>query len=165
MLNGVDDASYGKRDNPVFADTKIGTVPMKIDRLIMLLPCSSLDDLRLDRNLDEATELLSGWSALWHPALIHSAQGVPSWFPATQPPQYPKDYVIVLADCCRSLLPDGWLAEAEAYGAVVLQKLKNRAEVVDAALKRSRKRFASQSSRIWRPISLPWVIAGWLSNF
>jgi len=109
---------------------------MKIDRLLTLLPCSSLDDLRLNRNPEEAEELLSAWSALWHPALIDCAGAMPAWFPANQPPQEPAGSLIVLPDCCLPLLPDGWLAEADASGALVLPKLKHRPEIVSAAMER-----------------------------
>ena len=107
---------------------------MKIDRLLTLLPCSSLEDLKLDRSPEEAEELLSAWSALWHPALIDSAQVMPSWSPADQPPQEPVGSLIILPDCCQSLLPTGWLAEAEASGAAVLRKFKHRTEMVNAGL-------------------------------
>ena len=107
---------------------------MKIDRLLTLLPCSSLGDLQLDRSPEEAEELLSAWSALWHPALIDSAQVMPSWSPADQPPLEPAGSLIILPDCCQSLLPAGWLARAEASGAVILRKFKHRTEMVCAAL-------------------------------
>ncbi len=109
---------------------------MKIDRLITLLPCSSLEDLRLDRNPQQSEELLSAWSALWHPALIDSAQTVPVWHPADHPPQEPAGSLIILPECCESLLPDDWLSEAEASGVLLLRKLKNRPEMVAAALER-----------------------------
>jgi alpha-mannosidase len=107
---------------------------MNIDNLSILLPCSSLADLRLDRGPEEAEELLSAWSALWHPALIDSAQTMPSWYPADQPPPDPAASLIILPDCCESLLPDGWLAAAEESGALLLRKLKHRAEMVSTAL-------------------------------
>jgi alpha-mannosidase len=109
---------------------------MKIDRLSTLLPCSSLEDLRLDRNPDECEELLSAWSALWHPALIHSSQAVPGWYPADQPPPEPAGSLIVMPECCEPLVPDGWPAKAEASGALLLRKLKHRPEMVQAALER-----------------------------
>ncbi len=103
-------------------------------RLLVLLPCSSLEDLRLDRNAEEAEELLSAWSALWHPSLIASTQTMPGWFPATEPPQEPAKSLIILPECCQPLLPEAWLDQAEASGAVVLRKLKHRSEMVGAAL-------------------------------
>jgi alpha-mannosidase len=109
---------------------------MKIDRLITLLPCSDLEDLRLNRNPDESEELLSAWSALWHPALIDAAQAMPGWHPADHPPPESAGSLIVLPECCEPLLPDGWLTRAEASGVVLLRKFKHRPEMVQAALER-----------------------------
>ncbi len=109
---------------------------MKIDRLFTLLPCSGLEDLRLDRNAEEAEELLSALSALWHPTLIDIAEAMPAWFPAAQPPQELSGSLIILPECCEALLPEGWLTGCETSGALVLRKLKHRWEMVEAALAR-----------------------------
>ena len=47
--------------------------------LIVLLPCSGLESLTLQRSSSEAEELLAGWSALYHPALIAGAGKTPRW--------------------------------------------------------------------------------------
>ncbi|MGA2060406.1 MAG: hypothetical protein ABSG67_07995 [Thermoguttaceae bacterium] len=109
---------------------------MKIDLLTTLLPCSNLEDLRLDRNPDESEELLSAWSALWHPALIDAAQAMPGWHPADHPPQESAGSLIVLPECCEPLLPEGWLVRAEASGVLLLRKFKHRPDIVQAALER-----------------------------
>ena len=47
---------------------------MKIERLLTILPCSSLKDLRLERNPDEAEELLSQFVILYpNEALVRTA--------------------------------------------------------------------------------------------
>jgi alpha-mannosidase len=107
---------------------------MKIDRLTTILPCSNIEELRLDRNSDESEELLSAWSALWHPALIDAAQTIPGWVPADQPPPDPTGSLMILPECCESLLPDGWLERAANSGVVLLRKIKYRPEMVQAAL-------------------------------
>jgi hypothetical protein len=108
---------------------------MKIDRLYTLLPCSGLEDLRLQRDAEECEELLSAWTALWHPGLIAAAGTVPDWHPADQPPLETTGSLFALPECCEGLLPDGWTAEAEASGALLLRKFKHRPEIVQAALK------------------------------
>ena len=65
---------------------------MKFQDLIVLLPCQSLEDFSLDRQADDAEEILSAYSALWHPALLASAQDVPKWVAAEDPPQEPADH-------------------------------------------------------------------------
>ncbi len=49
---------------------------MSWDELILLLPCQSLEDLHLEREAAEAEELLGGWSALYHPALVAATHNV-----------------------------------------------------------------------------------------
>ncbi len=106
------------------------------NRLIALFPCQTLEDFDLERREEEAEQLLSAWSALWHPALLADTQTIPGWLPASCPPLESSGNLIVVPDCCESSLPDGWLAEAEAAGACVLRKLQRRDQIVAAALER-----------------------------
>ncbi|MEN6457680.1 MAG: hypothetical protein ABFC63_02015 [Thermoguttaceae bacterium] len=109
-------------------------MPMKLDRLVALLPCSSLEDLDLQRRDEDAEQLLSAWSSLWHPALLAAAKRIPVWQPADTPPSEPCGSLFVIPDCCATLLPDGWIAEAEQGGAWVLRNFENRDQMVAAAL-------------------------------
>ncbi len=109
---------------------------MKFDQLVSLLPCQSLESFDLQRQEDDAEQLLSAWSALWHPLLLASARAIPRWLPAESPPQEPSNYLIILADCCEPLLPEDWLRQAEAAGACVLRKLPHRDAMLAAALER-----------------------------
>ena len=59
----------------------------EFDRLVALLPCQSLEDFDLQRKEEDAEQLLSAWSALWHPLLLASARAIPRWLPAASPPQ------------------------------------------------------------------------------
>jgi alpha-mannosidase len=106
---------------------------MKFEQLVVLLPCSSLEDLSLNREAAEAEELLSAWSALYHPVLVGAAGNTPQWFQAGGPPPDLTDKLIILPDCCESQLPPDWLSEAEAAGAAVVRG-KNREQMVAAAL-------------------------------
>jgi len=107
---------------------------MKFDRLGVLLPCRSLEDFSLRRNADEAEQILSAWSALWHPGLIAATQQVPTWFPAAEPPASPEGCLMTLPRCADISLPDGWLENAEAAGARILADLPDRPSMVAAAL-------------------------------
>ncbi len=109
---------------------------MKFDQLTVLLPCLSLEDFALSRSSEESEQLLSGWSALWHPALIHATGTVPSWAPAESPPAEPSGHLVIVPDCSGELLPDDWLAQAEEANACVLRGLKTRPEMIAAILER-----------------------------
>ena len=52
---------------------------MAYQQLITLLPCHSLDDFPFHLEGESADEILAGYCALWHPALIHAARTVPTW--------------------------------------------------------------------------------------
>lgn len=106
---------------------------MKFEQLVVLLPCNSLEDLSLNREAAEAEQLLSAWSALYHPVLLGTTGNTPQWFQAGGPPPDLTDKLIILPDCCESLLPPDWLSEADAAGTAVIRG-KNRAQMIDAAL-------------------------------
>ncbi|KKK64083.1 hypothetical protein LCGC14_2987790, partial [marine sediment metagenome] len=107
---------------------------MKLEQLIILLPCHSLEDFTLRRSTDEAEQLLCAWSSLWHPALLADAQVVPGWRPAEDPPEDLAGHLVTLPDCCKELLPADWLETAEASGACVLHGMQDRRQMVAAAL-------------------------------
>jgi alpha-mannosidase len=107
---------------------------MKFCRLAVRLPCQCLEDFPLRQEPDQAEELLSAWSAMWHPALLMSAQSVPGWFPAEDPPQEPAGHLLILPQCSLPLLPDGWVDRALAAGACLVRDLKHRDQMVAAAV-------------------------------
>jgi alpha-mannosidase len=109
---------------------------MTFDRLFVLVPCQGLENFNLDRQEDEAEQLLSAWSVLWHPQLLANARIIPNWMPATTPPMDLSGHLIIVPDCCESSLPDGWLTQAETAGGCVLRNFRCRAEMLAAALAR-----------------------------
>ena len=109
---------------------------MKYNRLVIMLPCESLESFQLERREEDAQELLSGWSALWHPALLSAAQALPCWLPPSTPPPDPAGNLVIVPNCVAPLLPEGWVAEAEAAGACVLRGLAQRSQILDIALER-----------------------------
>jgi alpha-mannosidase len=108
---------------------------MKIERLQVLLPCHTLENLEIERETVEAEQLLAAWTALYHPALIFAARSAPIWLSANMPSTEISNCLVVLPECCESWLPDDWLAEVESCEAVVLRKMSDRREIVAAALK------------------------------
>ena len=107
---------------------------MNFQSLTALLPCYSLEDLATERPGDEAAQILSAWSALWHPALIAASGQMPHWASANSPPQTPAGHLCVVPPCCENLLPSDWLRDAAAAGAGVIRQLGDRPQIVAAAL-------------------------------
>lgn len=107
---------------------------MKFEQLTVLLPCHSLEDLSLNRPSQEAEQLLSAWSALYHPVLLAQAGTIPQWAQADCPPQDLTGRLVVLPPCCESLLPPDWLPQAEAVGAALVRDQQTRPAILAAAL-------------------------------
>ena len=107
---------------------------MSFSRLTALMPCRELEELAQPRGGDDAEQILSAWSALWHPSLIGAARAMPRWAAAARPPEEPADHLFLLPPCSESLLPADWLAGAEKSSAGVLRHLRTRDEMVAAAL-------------------------------
>jgi len=57
----------------------------KYSKLLVVLPCHSLEDFPIHHRGDEAADLLANWTALWHPALITSCSAKPDWHQADNP--------------------------------------------------------------------------------
>ena len=105
---------------------------MKLNEITILLPCHSLEDLPLGRPGREADEILAGWSAPYHPMVLSRVGRLPSWNAASSPRSEPADRLILLPNCSKADLPDGWLAETEASGGVVLADLADRDRLLKA---------------------------------
>ncbi len=59
---------------------------MHPSRMIVLLPCHTLDDFPTWLEESEADALLAAWTATWHPALIAAADAPPAWASVDLPP-------------------------------------------------------------------------------
>ncbi|NQU23266.1 MAG: hypothetical protein HQ567_18455 [Candidatus Nealsonbacteria bacterium] len=108
---------------------------MKLEHLVILLPCRSLEDFSLTRSPDDADGVLAAWSALWHPALLEAAGKIPTWMPAEEPPTDPTGHLVTVPKCSADLVSDEWLAQAEAAGACVIRDVQDRGQIVAEALK------------------------------
>ncbi len=107
---------------------------MTFKDLIVLLPCQSLENLSLDREAAEAQQLLSAWTALYHPAVLAQASGMPRWASAESPPEDVASSLVVLPECAEGSLPPGWADEAEKAGARIVRRQMDRTKIVAAAL-------------------------------
>jgi len=107
---------------------------MKFKEVLILLPCHSLEDFPLHYDGAEAENLLASWSAMWHPAFIASANAMPTWARADDPPEELADKLIVVPRVSESMLLAGWPARAKNEGACVLRKMDSRDEMVATAL-------------------------------
>ena len=107
---------------------------MNLDNLTVVLPCHSLEDLSLDRSSVEAEQVLSAWSAFYHPALIVRFRGPPGWRGVLNAPSPPTGHMVVVPRCCEEELPLDWLRKAGESEAVVIRECDHRDEILNRAL-------------------------------
>lgn len=107
---------------------------MTYDELTVLIPSHSLEDFPTELPEGPVTSLLNAFAVLWHPALLASANVLPSWHRADSPPETVENRLVVIPTACDEWVPGGWADHARSDGAVVVEGIEDRAEMVQAAL-------------------------------
>ena len=103
---------------------------MEIIETQLLLPCYTLEDLSLDRDAREANELLAGWTALYHPALLAATGKLPRWARADSPPAELSGRLFVVPGVSHHRLPEGWLQQARSQAAIVVESYQGREDLL-----------------------------------
>jgi|GEM_PF-5777469 len=88
--------------------------------LAVMMPCISLEDFPLDRKEEDARQLLTAWTALWHPRLIAATGTIPQWVSAECPPEHASDQIILVPSSCKDLLPSDWVADSEVSDRILV---------------------------------------------
>lgn len=110
---------------------------MKIDETVLLLPCHTLDDFPYYYEGIEADNVLAGYSALWHPALIAHTGKTPTWQTSyNDDPSQLTDRLVILSKVAEDDLPGFWLDQVRHEGATVIpaSEATTRDEIIAAAL-------------------------------
>jgi alpha-mannosidase len=107
---------------------------MTLTESIVLLPCHSLEDFPTYHVGDDAEGLLAAWSALWHPALLSASLKMPAWRRADDPPTPQSGMLIVVPTVVRHELPSDYTDRALVSGAVLIEGLHRRRDIVERAL-------------------------------
>ena len=120
-------------------------------KLLIVLPCHSMEDFPIHHRGHEAANLLASWTALWHPALIASAGKTPGWHQADNPdigleeesfeepvasaPSEPSGVLLaVIPLISESSMDSELLRNMEAKQAVILSDLDSRDAIMKCAL-------------------------------
>ena len=107
---------------------------MRYDDLIVLIPSHSLEDFPTELGEEDAAGLLNAFAVAWHPLLLAEAQAMPQWHRADEPPDELANRLVFAPSACNEWLPGGWAEHARSKGAVVLSGMKDREEMVAAAI-------------------------------
>ncbi|MEO8495771.1 MAG: hypothetical protein ABI614_11915, partial [Planctomycetota bacterium] len=103
---------------------------MKLQELIILLPCHSLEDFPQHHQGDEAAGLLANWTALWHPALIAGTGAAPKWHRIDDPPKELSNRLLLVPSVSADQLPTGFAERAKESGACLVRRLHDRQEII-----------------------------------
>ena len=104
--------------------------------MIVLYPSYSFESLSTDRDDAEANQLLSAWSALFHPVLLEKSGHIPRWESASGGPYEVHTTFVLVPPCCEELLPADWIARQEERGVPVLRNFQEREEIIGKLFER-----------------------------
>lgn len=104
---------------------------MELVEVQFLVPCYELEEITLHRDWREAHELLLGWTALYHPALVAATGKLPRWSRADSPPGELTGRLFVVPGASHSRLPEGWLQLARSQAAAVVDCYQGREDLIE----------------------------------
>ncbi|MFM8379428.1 MAG: hypothetical protein ACKOB1_08905 [Planctomycetia bacterium] len=105
---------------------------MHPERIVVFLPCHSLDDFPTWLEEHEADSLLAAWTAAWHPALIAAVGAAPGWTSVESPPVDPASLLGIVPSACD----DRFTALVDMAGLVgsrIVRQVEGREPIVAAA--------------------------------
>lgn len=79
----------------------------KLPKPCLLLPCHSLEDFPTYLTGEDAAQMLTAWTVLWHPSVLLRSEGLPTWLPDDQAPP--------TIDGFRFLLPNFSTRQIDSY--------------------------------------------------
>ncbi len=122
---------------------------MHPERIVVFLPCHSLDDFPTWLEESEADGLLASWTAAWHPALIAAVGTAPGWTSVETPPADPAPLLGIVPPACDGRFA-ALLDMAGLMGSRFVRQVEGRDEIVTAA----RAALAAEGASVSADVSL-----------
>lgn len=107
---------------------------MTYEEIYTLIPSHSLEDFPTELQDGPAASLLNAFAVAWHPLLLDQTKSLPQWDRSDEPPETLENRLFIVPTACDDWLPGGWVGYAEKQGAVVVSGLKDRQEMLAAAI-------------------------------
>lgn len=107
---------------------------MNYTDVIILIPSHSLEDFPTEQGENPAAGLLNSFAVAWHPQWLANMAQLPRWHRADDPPRPSPGQLVFVPEVCEGWLPHGWVEEARAAEAIVIDQLHDRSEMMAAAL-------------------------------
>ena len=102
----------------------------QISKLVVVLPCHSLEDFPTHETGDSANSLLASWTALWHPGLIAAANAFPIWVSRDYVTEEMDGALIVAPLSCEANLPAEITEAVEQKQAILIGGATSRSEIL-----------------------------------
>ena len=106
---------------------------MRPERIVVFLPCHSLEDFPTWLDEREADGLLAAWTAAWHPTLIAAVGSAPGWTSVDAPPADPAPLLGIVPPACDDRFT-ALLDMAGLVGSRFLRRVEGREPTVASAL-------------------------------
>lgn len=107
----------------------------EISKLVVVLPCHSLEDFPTHETGDSANSLLASWTALWHPSLIARTKNLPIWVSQDYiTEEIPNSLVVAPISCEANLPVEITEAVAQKQAVLVAGKTSRAAILADPAV-------------------------------
>ena len=106
---------------------------MRPERIVVFLPCHSLDDFPTWLDEREADGLLAAWTAAWHPTLIAAVGSAPGWTSVDAPPADPAPLLGIVPPACDDRFT-ALLDMAGLVGSRFVRRVEGREPTVASAL-------------------------------
>jgi alpha-mannosidase len=91
----------------------------------------------MQRPPEEAEQILAGWSALFHPALISHYEQIGAWDRVYHPTSEKNLPLVIIPPCVELDLNRSWLSEVEANGTLLLRDYQDRESLVGEILEKT----------------------------
>ncbi|MDR1480952.1 MAG: hypothetical protein LBJ00_18670 [Planctomycetaceae bacterium] len=103
--------------------------------MIILYPGYSLQTFASDLTEEEANEILSAYTALFHPAIFKHFNKIPQWESASNISLDSTAKLILVPPCCEPLLPKEFTKTDSENKIAVIRNLKSRNAIVNEIIK------------------------------
>ena len=116
----------------------------RFENLYISLPCQSLEDFPTDLVGKNAENFLNGWTVLYHPRLIATAQSALKWFNAEDCPTELENSLVMVPAVSASLVDADLRRQCEQANALFIDQDLNRDELAKLLLDEVGSESASQ---------------------
>ena len=137
---------------------------MGIERIVVFLPCHSLEDFPTWLDEAEADALLAAWTAAWDPALIDAVGRMPGWASAEVPPHDDAAFLAIVPPSCDERVEAFRAATCQAGSAWVRGHRDREAIVAEARAASGRPPIATPLAADFHALGLAWLLAELLAR-